>query len=223
MRARKLEPVSDSIVPVSEGDPFVRSAAPALARYSGTGLGFVLVTALTLVCGYGWLYLLRGLGWLGGRPGVGDALPLLQLAGFDVQPLARVLVAWLLAGLLAGLLLRGVRPAPRAAAVALIGLLLLLAGSQAAYALARNLRFGHVLFGHLPGAGGFVEAAALAAGSYLPGGVIGRLQRPERAARHGRVGALRHRGLSRGEHRHASQDHRDRDDVGDHHERLRAQ
>lgn len=215
--------MSDSIVPVSQGDPFARSPAIALARYSGIGLGFVLATALTLVCGYGWLYLLRGLHWLGGRPGVGDALPLLQLAGFDVQPLARVLAAWLVAGLPAGLLLRGVRPAPRAAAVGLIGLLLLLAGSQAAYALARNLRFAHVLFGHLPGAGGFVEAAALAAGSYLPGGVIGRLQRPARAARHGRLGALRHRGLGLGEHGDASEDHRDRDDVENHHERLRAQ
>ena len=51
-----------------------------------------------LLAGYGWLYVLRGLGWLGAGPAVGDALPLLQLAGFDGQPLLRVVVAWLLAG-----------------------------------------------------------------------------------------------------------------------------
>lgn len=173
--------------------------------------------------GYGWLYVLRGLHWLAWPPGVSDALPLLQLAGFDVQPLPRVLVAWLLAGLLSGILLLALPPLPRAAGVALLGLISLLLASQAAYALARNLRFDHVLFGHLPGTGSLIEAAALAVGSYLPGGVVGRRQRTAGPGGAGRLEALRHLGLGPREHRHATEHDGDPDDVPDRHERLRAQ
>jgi len=183
----------------------------------------VLAIIVAQLSGYGWLYVLRGLHWLGGPPGVADALPLLQLAGFDVQPLPRVLVAWLLAGLLAGLILLARAPLPRAVSVGAIGLLSLLLASQAAYALARNLHFDQVLFGRLPGAGSLVEAAALTIGSYLPGGVVGRRQRAPGAQAATRLGALRHLGLGPGENRDAAEHDRDRDDVADPHERLRAQ
>ena len=177
---------------------------------------------LAAVCGFGWLYFLRGAGWFAAGPKVGDALPLLQLAGFDLQPLARVLVAWLAAGVIAGLLTWRLAPGRRAIAVALLGAVLLFVASQAAYALARNLRFTDVLFGHLPGSGGFVEAAVLAAGSYLPGGIVGRRQGTA-AGRGWPVGRLRDRGLRRGEHRNAPEDDRDGHQVAHHHERLSPQ
>jgi hypothetical protein len=209
---------------VSDGEPFARSHALRLARGSGIAIGSVLAVIVAQLSGYGWLYVLRGLHWLAGPPAIGDALPLLQLAGFDVQPLPRVLVAWLLAGLLAGIVLVARPPGPRAVSVGLLGLVSLLLASQAAYALARNLRFDHVLFGHLPGVGSLVEAAALAVGSYLPGGVVGRRQRATAAGGGaGRLGALRHLGLGPGENRHAAEHDDDRGDVPDHHERLRAQ
>lgn len=176
------------------------------------------------LAGYGWLYVLRGLQWLAGPPAIGDALPLLQLPGFDVQPLPRVLAAWLLAGLLAGIILVARPPAPRAASVGVLGLVSLLLASQAAFALARNLRFDHVLFGHVPGVGSLVEAAALAVGSYLPGGIVGRRQWAAAAGGGaGRRGAVRHLGLGPGENRHPAEYDGDRGDVPDHHERLRAQ
>jgi len=215
--------VSDPIVPVAEGEPFARLPGRRLARGSVIVIGSVLAVIVAQLSGYGWLYVLRGLHWLGGPPGISDALPLLQLPGFDVQPLPRVLVAWVLAGLLAGIILLARAPLPRAVSVGVLGLLSLLLASQAAYALARNLRFDHVLFGHLPGVGSLVEAAALALGSYLPGGVVGRGQRAPAAAGATRLGALRHLGLGPGENRDAAEHDGDRDDVAERHERLRAQ
>ena len=215
--------MSGSIVPVSEEEPFARSPGVRLARGSGIAIGTVLAVIVAQLTGYGWLYVLRGLGWLAGPPAIGDALPLLQLAGFDVQPLPRVLVAWVLAGLLAGIILIARPPGRRALSVGALGLVSLLLASQAAYALARNLRFDHVLFGHLPGVGGLLEAAVLALGSYLPGGVVGRRQRAAAGRGARRRGGLRHLGLGAGENRHAAEDDGDRDEVSDRHERLPAQ
>jgi hypothetical protein len=68
--------------------------------------------------GVGWLYLLRHASPLAAGPRLHEALPLQRLAGGATQPLARVVVAWLPAGLAAGLVLgaagyrrRGVRAA----------------------------------------------------------------------------------------------------------------
>lgn len=192
------------------------------SRYPAIGLAFLLALLLVAVCGFGWLYFLRGIGWFAAGPSVGDALPLLQLAGFDPQPLLRVIIAWLAAGVIAGLLTWRIAPGRRAIAFALLGALILFAASQGAYALARNLRFTDVLFGHLPGSGAFVEAAVLAAGSYLPGGVVGRRQRSAAAPGRSLLGG-RHRRLGPSEHRDASEDDRDDHQLAHHHERLSAQ
>ena len=192
------------------------------SRYPVIAIGVLLAVLLAAVCGFGWLYFLRGAGWFGAGPKVGDALPLLQLAGFDLQPLARVIIAWLAAGVIAGLLTWRLKPGRRAVAFAVLGAVLLFVASQAAYALARNLHFTDVLFGHLPGSGGFVEAAVLAVGSYLPGGVIGRRQRTAPRLR-GNVGRLRDRRLRGGEDRDAPEDDRDGQQVAHHHERLSTQ
>jgi hypothetical protein len=76
-----------------------------------------LVLVASLLAGIGWLYGLRGLGWFAVGPRLGDSLSLLQLAGFDHQPLLRVALAWLPAGVVAGVGLRGL-PRGRRAAIA---------------------------------------------------------------------------------------------------------
>jgi hypothetical protein len=130
---------------------------------------------VTLVSGFGLLYGLRGLGWAAGGPAVSDALPLLQLAGYDAQPLARVVVAWLAAGVVCGVALRRVRPLRRAVLLGAPALLLLLFASEIAFALARNLRLSDVLTGRLPGPGPWIEALVFAAGAAVPQAVPARL------------------------------------------------
>ncbi len=183
----------------------------ALSLVGGAGAG-LLVVLVSLLAGYGWLYGLRQTGSLRVGPPVADSLPLLQLAGFDRQPLARVVVAWLLAGLIAGVALIRVRPLQRASIVGVLGLVLLLISSQAADALARNLRFSHVLISRRPGFGPLVEAVMLAVGCALPRPVFGS----ERAARRRspRLGVARDSGLRPGQYRHAAEHDRDRDHVG---------
>jgi len=149
--------------------------------------------------GLGWLYTLRGLHWFAAGPSVRDSLPLLQLASFDAQPLLRIVLAWLLAGVLVGLALSS-RPRRRRAAIVLLGGLVLLAlDSQASYALTRNLNFGRILFSRAPGLGPLVEAVAFGAGAALP------RQRARRATGESGVGG--------GEDGHTAQHERDRGQV----------
>src|SRR5439155_4733245 len=72
------------------------------ARIMAGGVALLAV----VVAGVGWLYLLRDLGALAAGPRIGEALPLQRLAHEDAQPLARLVAAWLPAGLLAGAALR---------------------------------------------------------------------------------------------------------------------
>src|SRR5947208_845431 len=74
----------------------------AVLTASGRGFATLILALAALLAGVGWLYVLRSLGWLNVGPNVHDSLPLLQLAGFDVQPLGRVLAAFLAAGSIAG-------------------------------------------------------------------------------------------------------------------------
>ena len=127
------------------------------------------VILVALLAGEGWLYALRSFGWFSSGPMVGDSLPLLQLAGFDRQPLARVVVGWLLAGVMLGIPLSRVARRGQALFVALIALVLLLVASQASFALTRNLRFSDVLWTRSPGLGPWLEGLLLAAGCCLPG------------------------------------------------------
>jgi hypothetical protein len=68
------------------------------------------LTLLVVVVATGWLYLLRTTSALAFGPRLREALPLQRLAGGDAQPLARLVVVWLPAGLVAGLGLRGLGP-----------------------------------------------------------------------------------------------------------------
>ena len=179
----------------------------------------VLVGLLT---GFGWIYVLRGLGWLGAGPQIADSLPLLQLAGFDGQPLLRVVVAWMLAGALAGLPLVRVRPARRAAVAGVLGLVALLLASQAASALTHNLRFSDVLWHRTPGLGPWLEALCFAVGCSLPQRFVGRLQGPGSRPIRGRLGHRGHLGLGSSQQWDASEHDRDRGQVGDDRDRIGA-
>ncbi len=148
----------------------------------GTGAAIILTLLATLLAGVGWLYALRGLGWLSGGPKISDSLPLLQLSGRDAQPLERVVVAWLAAGLVAGVVLRRLPRSGRAAAAGVIGLVVLLLASQASFSATRNVSFGHALFSRTPGLGPWLEAGMFTVGCLLPG----RASRPDLQ---GRVGS----------------------------------
>lgn len=141
-------------------------------RIVARGLVVPLLVAAALpvasLAALGLLYELRGLGWFDVGPRISDALPLLQLAGFDAQPLARVLAATLLAGLVLGLALIRLDRHRRVVLVGVSALLLMLTGSDASYALARNLPLGQILLNRAPGLGPWLEAVLLAAASALP-------------------------------------------------------
>jgi hypothetical protein len=140
------------------------------------GVAIVVLLLLCLLAGTGLLYGLRGQRWFGAGARIGDSLPLLQLAGFDGQPLARVAAAWLPAGMIFGIALIRVKPLRRTAIAGMLGLLVLLFASDAAFALARNLRLSQVLSDRAPGFGPWLEALLFAAGSALPR-PFARLQR----------------------------------------------
>lgn len=147
-----------------------RRAGVVAALVTGTAAsaGATVAVVIGALSGVGLLYSLRQLHWFTVGPSVPDALPLLQLAGFAGQPAARVIVAWLPAGVVLGLALIRFPAARRALLILLFGAVLLLFASDASYALARNLRLGNVLLNREPGLGPWVECLLLAAGGALP-------------------------------------------------------
>jgi hypothetical protein len=147
--------------------PVTLNSAPARTGARVAVAVGTLVAAV--VAGVGWLYALRGLNWFALGPHVRDSLPLLQLAGFDAQPLLRLMAAWIPAGFVAGLALSGVPRAWRLAIGGAVGVALLLVASQASFALARNLRFSDVLWSRHPGAGPWIEGVLFAVGCTFAG------------------------------------------------------
>jgi hypothetical protein len=187
-------------------------------------VGLLVAALLGVLTGYGWQYLLRDVGWLSVGPRIGDALPLLQLATADGQPLLAVIVAWLLAGGMAGLITVRVSPGPRALVTGVMALALLLLASQASYAAARNLRFSGILLTRGPGLGPWLEALVFTIGCALPRrSVFGRPGRRGGRPFGAGPGALGHLGLSRGELRHTAQHDRDGDHMGNHRDGVRTQ
>lgn len=139
-----------------------------IARASLSSAGSILAVLIGVLSGVGLLYSLRQWHWLAVGPSVPDALPLLGLAGFAGQPLLRVMVAWVPVGIVIGLLLIRISPSRRALWCVTLGAVLLLLASDAAYALAHNLRLHDVLVHRAPGLGPWVQCLALGAGSALP-------------------------------------------------------
>jgi D-alanyl-D-alanine carboxypeptidase len=153
-------------------DPTPWSGAVPLRRVARRAVETILAGAaliLTLLTMLGVLYALRYARLLAVGPRVGDSLPLLQLAGFDGQPFMRVVAAALLAGLVLGGALIGLGRQRRVVLVGVFALMLLLAGSDASYALAHNLRFGAILLHRAPGLGPWLEAVLLTAACAIPG------------------------------------------------------
>jgi D-alanyl-D-alanine carboxypeptidase len=161
----KLAPALARRTPVRRA----RHSAPIVARRLGSSLlGFVSVL-VGAVAALGLLYELRQLRLFMVGPRVSDALPLLQLAGFDGQPLARVIASAVLAGLVLGLALIRLPRRPRVVIVGVLALALMVIGSDASYAVARNLRLDQVLLHRTPGLGPWLQALLLAAGSAVAG------------------------------------------------------
>ena len=213
--------MSARLVSVPPSRPLVTRAPLRAVALAAGAAAFVLAVVLGLLAGFGLLYVLRGLGWMASGPRVGDALPLLQLAGFDGQPLLRLAVAWLLAGGMVGLALVRTPPVRRALCAGLLGLVALLVASQAADALTRNLRFSVVLTGRTPGLGPWLEAAGFTLGCLLPRRLVGQ-RRVSRDPGGGLWGAG-HLGLGPGQHRDAAENDGNGDEMSDHGERVGAQ
>jgi hypothetical protein len=109
--------------------------AARLARGAAAGA----IVAASVAAGVGVLYLLRGADVLGFGPPVRGALPLQQLAGGAAQPLSRLALAWVPAGLVAGLALgrlTQLRAAARLAVAAGISAVMLLAAGAVSDAVA---------------------------------------------------------------------------------------
>ena len=156
-------------------------AVQAALRRTALGIAAIMALLASMLVGAGLLYGLRGLRWLAAGPQIRDALPLLQLAGFDRQPLARVIVAFLAAGAMFGAALIRTPPLRRAAVAGVAGALWLLVASDAAFALTHNLRFGPVLWHATPTIGCWLEAVMLAIGAAIPRPLSGL--RPKRSRR----------------------------------------
>jgi hypothetical protein len=121
-----------------------------------------LTVLVGLLGGLGWLWELKKQNLFKSGPGVADALPLLQLATFDRQPLLRVIIAWAMIGFVTGLLLRRHDRLARAAIAGALAAVLLWLDSQASTALTRNLPFTHVLDHRSVGFGPWLEALVFA-------------------------------------------------------------
>jgi hypothetical protein len=128
----------------------------------------VLAAVLVVAGGIGWLSLLTGVALLDAGPPVPGALPLRRLAGADAQPLARVLAAWLGAGIVMAAVLAPRRRVARALVAALIGLVTLVAiGAVQDAVTTSEPPFGHVL-SQLSREGLWVAVAVLAACALIP-------------------------------------------------------
>lgn len=133
------------------------------------GLGLVL---LAVCAGMGWLYLLRGAGVLDAGPRLSRALPLEQLARGDDQPLLRVALAWVPAGLAAGVALAwatGWGRLGRALGVGVVGFVVLFVTGAVSDAIAVNESVTSKLGEQFSQGGLWIEVACLVIGSLLIG------------------------------------------------------
>jgi hypothetical protein len=133
------------------------------------GLALVL---LAVCAGMGWLYLLRGAGALDAGPRLSRALPLEQLARGDDQPLLRVALAWVPAGVAAGVALAwatGWGRLGRTIAVGVLGFVALFVTGAVSDAVAVNETVLSKLGDQFSHGGIWIEVACLVIGSLLIG------------------------------------------------------
>jgi hypothetical protein len=139
-------------------------------------IAVVLIVIAAVAAGIGWLYALRHAALLKIGPRFTDALPLQRLAGGAAQPLGRMVVAWLPAGLVAGVgiaLVSRLRRPARALAVFVLALGLVLAASAVSDSLTHNESIRRHLHEQPHRAAAWVAAGLMALGAVLIP-VIGR-------------------------------------------------
>ena len=142
-------------------------------QVSGTVLRAIAVVAVMLAAvagGIGWLYALRHAGALRIGPHLKDALPLQRLAGGAAQPLGRMVVAWLPAGLAAGIgvgLVSRLRRPARGLLVFVLALAMVLAVTAASDSLTHNEPLRHHLREQPHRAATWVAAGLMALGALL--------------------------------------------------------
>jgi hypothetical protein len=146
---------------------------------------------LAVLAGVGWLYLLRHAGALRAGPPVREALPLQRLAGGARQPLARLLAAWVPAGVVAGLAL-GLTPVGRAgralaAGAIAFGFLAVLGWASDGVTASETLRFTP----QLGRAALWLAAGLVALGALIP---PPRGRRPAASAEEARAAGAMHPG-----------------------------
>ena len=139
---------------------------------AGRALAALGLALLAICAGMGWLYLLREGGVLDVGARLSRALPLEQLARGDDQPLLRVAVAWVPAGIAAGLALAWGTAwgrAGRGLAVAALAAVLLFATGAISDAVAVNESVGAHLGDQFAHEGIWIEVGFLVIGSLLIG------------------------------------------------------
>jgi hypothetical protein len=148
----------------------------AVAGHTARAAGVLLVVIAAVAAGIGWLYALRHVHALRMGPQLTDALPLQRLAGGASQPLGRMVVAWLPAGIAAGIgigLVSHLRRPWRALAVFASALVLVLAAAAASDALTHNEPIRQHLHEQPHRAAAWLAAGLMALGAVLTP-VIGR-------------------------------------------------
>ena len=129
-----------------------------------------LIALTALAAGIGVLYLIRSEALLAIGPRIPGALPLQQLAGGEAQPLLRLALAWVPAGLIAGLafgFLTGLGSGIRAGSLAALAGIVLLTAGAAADAIAITDPLGPHLLPQLTRVGTWIAVALFAVGSLL--------------------------------------------------------
>jgi hypothetical protein len=124
---------------------------------------------IAVAAAIGWTYLMRAAGLLPWGPAVPGALVLQQLAGSDAQPLARLALAWIPAGVVAAHVLRraGLDGLPRIVVTAAVATLLLMAAGAAADAASVSGPLRTHLSSQLSREGTWVAAALMTLGALL--------------------------------------------------------
>ncbi|MEA2275856.1 MAG: hypothetical protein QOC78_816 [Solirubrobacteraceae bacterium] len=146
----------------------LRRSAP---RRPAHGAGATLLVVAATAAGVGWLYLLRDLGALAAGPRVPASLPLQRLAGGDAQPLVRVAVAWLSAGLAAGVALTMITELSRAAralAIAAIAWVVLFASGAASDAITASEPLGGHVWPQLDRSATWLACGLMALAALIP-------------------------------------------------------
>ena len=150
----------------------LRSVTAHLAR----GAAIVVIVFASVAAGIGWLYVLRHVAVLRVGPRFPDALPLQRLAGGAAQPLGRMVVAWLPAGVIAALgigLVSGLHRVARSLTVFVLALAFVFVATLMSDSLTHNESIRSQIHNEPHRAAAWVAAGLMAVGALLTP-VIGR-------------------------------------------------